>query len=68
MSDPLLKPPVSLLCKLGSIAVHVAELHSPDGHAYDRAALDQLLNDAEVTAWVDEMGKAGFLPVKRRKF
>lgn len=56
-------PPMSLLAKLGSIAVHAEELLSPGGHAFDRTALEQLLKDQEVTAWIADMGP--LLPRKR---
>jgi len=59
-------PSFSLLSKLGSIAVHAEELLSPGGHQFDKAALDGLLADPEVIAWMDEMRKEALLPVKRR--
>lgn len=58
-----LHPPISLLCKLGSIAVHADELLSPSGHSFDKDALQALLRDAEVRHWIAEMGP--FMPVKR---
>jgi hypothetical protein len=64
MTDPL-KPSVSLLVKLGSIAVHMDELLSPAGHPFDKAALDSLQKDAEVKAWLEQMTTGAFLPVKR---
>jgi hypothetical protein len=51
--------------KLGSIAVHADELTSPTGHAFDRVALQSLLQDAEVAAWLKEMDAMAFLPKKR---
>lgn len=60
-----LKPNVTLLVKLGSIAVHAQELTSSDGHAYDKVALDQLLHDTEVSDWMKAMDKMAFLPKKR---
>lgn len=59
------KPRLALLVKLASIAVHVEEMLSPGGHHFDRAALQTLLDDSEVRIWLAEMGKSGFLPVKR---
>lgn len=56
-------PPLSLLAKLGSVAVHAEELLSPDGHSFDRTALEQILRDPEVTAWIKDMGP--LLPRKR---
>lgn len=61
-SDPL-KPELSVLCKLASIAAHVEEMLSAKGHAYDRIALQQLLDDAEVKSWMKQMGP--YVPVKR---
>lgn len=63
--DPM-KPSMSLLVKLGSIAVHTEELMSPDGHSFDRVALDDLLRDHEVMQWRKEMDAMALLPVKRR--
>lgn len=70
--DPL-HPPLSLLVKLGSIAVHCEELLTPPrldkkrghvgGHGFDKIATEQLLNDPEVKAWIKAMG--AFLPKKR---
>jgi hypothetical protein len=57
------KPPLSLLAKLGSIAVHAEEMLSPEGHAFDKTALEQLLKDPEVVAWIKDMG--ALLPRKR---
>lgn len=64
MPDPL-KPSVSLLVKLGSIAVHVDEMLSPKGHDYDKVAIQQLLNDPEVKPWIESMTDMAMLPVKR---
>lgn len=64
MSDPL-KPSITLLVKLGSIAVHVEELLSPSGHQFARAALQTLLDDQEVIEWRKQMDKMAMLPVKR---
>jgi hypothetical protein len=62
--DPF-RPSSSLICKLGSILVHQQELMSPSGHPVDKGALDSLLSDPEVVAWLAEMGVQGFLPVRR---
>jgi hypothetical protein len=61
----MLTPPPSLLCKLGSIAVHVEELLSPSGHPFDREALAALLADTEVRAWLGQMEAASLVPKKR---
>lgn len=62
----MLAPSVGLLCKLGSIAVHVDEMISTDGHAYDRVALGVLLNDPEVIGWLRQMDAAAMVPKKRK--
>lgn len=60
-----IKPSIALLCKLASITVHAEEFLSPDGHAFDRLALGQLLADAEVREWLEKMAEAGLSPRKR---
>ena len=60
-----LKPEISLLSKLGSIAVHADEMLSPKGHDFDKIALTSLLNDPEVKAWIAAMDKMAMLPKKR---
>ncbi len=65
MSDPM-KPNLALLVKLGSIAVHCDEMLSSDGHAFDRLALQSLLDDEDVKSWIALMGV--FLPLKRSVF
>jgi hypothetical protein len=60
--DPL-KPSIAVLVKLGSIAIHAEELTEPGGHAFDKVAMDQLLKDGEVKAWINAMG--AMLPLKR---
>lgn len=63
--DPM-RPSPTLLCKLGSIAVHADELANPrTGHYFDKKALDTLLEDAEVSEWMAAMRKMAMLPVKR---
>jgi hypothetical protein len=61
-ADPL-KPPLTLLCKLASVAVHAEEMLSANGHPYDELSLRTALQDAEVVAWLKAMGP--FVPVKR---
>lgn len=60
------RPGLRLLSKLASIAVHVVELRSPDGHDFDAAALDGLLADPEVERWLKQMGDAALAPLVRR--
>ncbi len=58
-------PPVSLLCKLGSIVVHVDEGSGAGGHAYDWAAVRSLIADREVQDWLVGMDGSGLLPKRR---
>jgi hypothetical protein len=62
-----LAPSPQLLCKLGSALIHARELVSPDGHAFDKHALESLMADAEVVAWLDEMDAAALLPRERAR-
>ena len=67
MIDPL-KPSVTVLVKLGSLAVHIDEFLDPAairGHEHDKAAMQTIMTDPEVLAWLGEMRKLAFLPVKR---
>jgi hypothetical protein len=64
MNDPL-SPPLSVLCKLGSIAVHAGEWLSLGGHQFDVAAFKAILQDPEVKEWIAEMNKQALLPVVR---
>jgi hypothetical protein len=60
-----LRPPVTVLVKLGSIAVHVDEMLSPRGHPVDKVALQTLLDDAELKDWLAQMSAMAMLPLKR---
>jgi len=62
-TKPHIDMPVSLAVKLGSAVVHAEELLSSKGHHFDKIALESLLNDPEVKAWIKSMGT--FLPLKR---
>lgn len=64
-SVDLYSPPIGLLCKLGSIVVHVDEATGDRPHEYDWTAIRALLADREVQGWIEGMTKAGFMPVKR---
>lgn len=61
----IVDPPVSLLVKLGSIAVHAEELTQPGAHSLDLAALRGLLNDPEVREWLAAADALALLPIKR---
>ncbi len=60
-----LHPEVPLLCKLGSIVMHVDELFSDDSHAFDKIALEQLMKDPDVQEWILEMDGLSLIPKKR---
>jgi hypothetical protein len=64
--DPTDNPSLTLLMKLGSIAVHADELLSDDGHELDRVALNTVLYDPEVTSWLEQMKKLAYIPRKRK--
>ena len=66
MSANLFRLPYALGCKLASVVVHAEELRSPIAHAFDGAALDSLLSDPDVTAWLAEMRALGLVPEKRK--
>jgi hypothetical protein len=59
------QPSPQLLCKLGSIVVHVDELLSPRGHEFDKAALLSLFQDVEVNKWLAAMRIMALIPEKR---
>lgn len=63
-----LNPTASLLCKLGSIMMHAAEMMAPHAHTFDRVALEQLLDDPEVREWQKAMDAMGMLPKMRLGF
>jgi len=64
MTDPL-KPDAALLCKLGSILVHVEEHGGETGVEIDMDPVKLLLNDEQVQVWLYGMNEMGLLPVKR---
>lgn len=59
------KPSLGLLCKIGSIIVHVEEAMSDKQHKFDVVAMQALLRDVEVQSWLVEMRKQGLVPEKR---
>jgi len=54
----------TMLVKLASLVVHCQEARSPKGHHFDFAAIDALVDDPEMKAWLAKIDPA-FLPVKR---
>lgn len=61
----IIQPALSLLVKLGSIAVHADEMLSPRGHDFDKQELLVRLRDPEVVAWLKEMDRLALVPKKR---
>ena len=66
MSNPL-KPGADVLVRLGSLAVHVDEFISEDGHEADLHAIKSLLDDDILKNWLEDMRKGAWLPVKRKE-
>lgn len=64
-NDPTKDVEVTVLIKLGSIAIHAEEMMSPKGHEFDRIALNGLLADPEIKQWLAAMDRLAFLPKKR---
>jgi len=66
MSYPLTDLPPALLAKIGSIVGHVEELRSSHGNEqFDGAAIDAILSDAEVRAWLAAMRTIALVPQPR---
>lgn len=63
-SDPL-RPEIPLLAKIGSIVVHTEEMMSDAGHEVDKRALDALIQDPDVVAWLRAMRLLALIPEKR---
>lgn len=63
----VLNPSPGLLAKIGSIIIHARELLSPDGHVYDKVALDSAVNDEEVKQWIEGMDELSMLPRERSR-
>lgn len=65
--DPkdLIETSNSLLCKLGSLAVHADEYLAPLAHGFDRDAIKSLLADPEVAAFLHGLDSMSLLPLKR---
>lgn len=56
---------LTLLIKLGSIAIHAEELISPTGHIFDKGALRGLLQDKEIRELLNNPNFKVFFPEKR---
>lgn len=61
----VLKPSVSILCKLGSLYVHLEEGTSDKKHPMDVMAIKTIIDDPELKEWIIGMDKMAFLPKKR---
>lgn len=57
--------PLSLVVLLGSIAVHIDEYDSADGHELDLVAIRGLLSNPEIKSFIEIWTAKGYLPVKR---
>ena len=60
-----LEPSISILSKLGSIAIHAEEMISPNVHEFDLIEMKKLLNDPEIQQWLKEMDEMALIPKKR---
>lgn len=67
MEEDVLKPELDILVKLGSLAVHVEEMFSPNSHLFDKRAIETILQDEKLQNWLQSMNKLALLPVKRNK-
>lgn len=61
----IIHPPMAVLVALGSLAVHIEEYLSKDGHPNDKIAIQSLLAGAELRAFLRDMDRLAFLPKKR---
>lgn len=61
-----LTPVPRLLCKLGSIIVHIQEF-GETGEPFDVMAMHGLLEDPEVKDWLKGMDQLAMIPKKRRE-
>lgn len=55
----------STLIKVGSALVHALEFIGPSPAPEDKAALDRLLEDPEMSDWLVAMSERALLPVPR---
>jgi hypothetical protein len=64
LADPL-RPSITLLGKLGFIAVRIEE-YLDTRHDFDYLALRRLLADEEVRAWLEGMAAMAHIPRRKR--
>lgn len=67
MTSMKIETQLSLLAKLGSIAVHADEFLSNEGHFFDVRAIEGLIKDPEVKKFLKQMQKMAMVPVNRKK-
>lgn len=60
-----LTPTIGLLCKLGSLLIHLEEGSGEGNHQYDWAAIDSIQTDPEIQEWLKAMDAMALLPKKR---
>lgn len=64
---PALRYDLGTFAALGSLAVHVDEALSPNGHAFDALAMQSIVAQPNVQAFVGALQGAGLVPEKRTK-
>ena len=65
--DPALRFDLGLFASLGSLAVHVDEALSPDGHRFDALAMQGITAQPNVQQFVGALQAQGLVPEKRTK-
>lgn len=60
-----IEPSVSVAVKLASLAVHAQEMLSSGGHHFDQVAIEGLLSDPEIVAYLALLRGMALLPVVR---
>lgn len=62
---PLRPMELALQAKVGSILAHVEEGLSAKGHPFDWTAVESLMGDPGVVAWLEGLRDMSLLPEKR---
>ena len=67
MNDEIhfLTPSTPLLIALASLIIHYEE-YLESNHPIDKATIDSIRNQPNVSEWMKQMKEAGFLPLKRQ--
>lgn len=63
MAVPLPEPAVAVA--LASVAVHAQEAVEEGGHVLDLAAIEGILGQPNVAAYMAQLGELGLLPIRR---